>query len=183
MIRRLLGVTAALLGIAWLVWLLTAGSGESASPEVVTERPRYQLQDVRWLRMDEQGRLLYVAVAKDMRLFTDGSAQVWPVVVDQLGAGDVWRLRAPFGELPAQGDVLSLRDGVRLHGHWRDGRPLVGETERLDVITARRELYTDEPVLLRGSQERLEARGLRADWTGDRIHLLHDVRTQYDRPS
>lgn len=179
--RRTLALAIALGGVAWLAWLLTAGTGDDATLDPVAERPRYQLQDVQWLRMDDDGRPLYMAVAKDMRLFDDGSAHVWPVVVDRLGDHDVWRLRAPYGEVPPAGSWLTLRDGVRLHGHWSDGRPLTGETEYLHIDTQRRELYTDQPVLLRGSRERMEGRGLRADWAGERVQLLHDVRTHYIR--
>jgi LPS export ABC transporter protein LptC len=182
LITRALGTIAAVVAVGWLVWLLAVGS--SSVPEVgeaLTESPRYELEGIRWLRTDEEGNPLHRIVSDEMRLYADGSALVQTVVLDQLGGGNQWQLRAPYGDVPPGGEVLTLRDGVDLRGRWADDAPLEGHTDTLGIDTRTRELRTDDIVRLDGPGRSISGRGLRADWEGEQINLEHDVRLNYEQ--
>ena len=151
-----------------------------ADAAATAEPPRYAVTGAQWLRLDVNGEPEFRARAKSIEYFADESARLHGISLDALGsAHSPWTLSAPEGRSPPHEKRLELTGGVTAHGLADDGSPLVFDTERLWVDLLRRELYTEARVELRTELRRAAARGLRADFDGERVQLLNDVTVDY----
>lgn len=179
--RVLILLVPALLAVASLVFFL-GGNGETAAPERTLDAkpPRYQVIGAEWTRLGVGGQPEFRARAEKIDYFADDSARLHGLTLDALGgAKSPWTLSAPSGRSPPREKRLELTGGVTARGLANDGSPLKFDTQRLWVDLLRRELYTESEVELRTDLRRASARGLRADFEGDRVQLLNDVAVDY----
>lgn len=68
---------------------------------------------------------------------------------------------------------------MRATGEHASGSPVAFTTNHLWVDLLRRELHTDTKVTLQTEARSATARGLRADFDGERVQLLNDVQVDY----
>lgn len=168
-----------LLAAIWFTWQ----GLQAPPPEVVAaqkELPRYAVTGAEWTRLGVSGAPEFRARAAAIDYYADGSAQLRTIGIDALGGHESpWQLRAPAGEAPPRARRLLLTGGVQAEGRHPSGAPIQFATERLWVDLLRRELYTEAPVQLQTDFRSASARGLRADFRGERVQLLNDVRVDY----
>jgi len=156
---------------------------QAPAPEAVAatvEQPRYAVAGAQWLRLGVNGEPEFRAEAAAIDYYADGSAKLRTITIDALGGYDSpWRLQAPTGEAPPRARRLLLTGGVHATGQHASGVPVSFDSERLWVDLLRRELYTEAAVRLQTDFRSASARGLRADFDGERVQLLNDVQVDY----
>lgn len=153
---------------------------EGAGAAAETEPPRYAVTGAEWVRLGRQGEPEFRARAESIDYFADESLKLHGLTVDTLGGTESpWHLQAPEGEAPPHERRLQLKGHVVATGLYEDGAPLMFTTDRLWVDLLRKELRTEDPVVLQSEFRRATARGLRADFTGERVELLSDVQVDY----
>jgi LPS export ABC transporter protein LptC len=151
---------------------------EAVRPDA--EQPRYAVTGAQWVRLGVSGTPEFRAQAAAIDYYADGSAKLRTIAIDSLGGHESpWRLEAPFGEAPPRARRLLLTGGVHAAGPHASGAPIAFDSERLWVDLLRRELYTEAPVTLQTDFRSASARGLRADFEGEHVQLLNDVRVDY----
>jgi LPS export ABC transporter protein LptC len=184
-VTRLFTGVGALLAVLGLLWLmLHTLTSDPAPAEILTEQqPRYYVLGAEWTRLDAEGRPETRVTADLIEYFDDDSARLETLVVDQMGGtGSPWRLTSPSGYAPPYERRLRLDGPVQGEGRWPEGDRLEFMTDHLWVDSQAREFYTEAGVEVRGPGRNLTARGLRADWDGERLQLLHEVRLNHALP-
>lgn len=157
---------------------LQAPPAGRAAPE--QEPPRYAVTGAQWLRLGVKGQPEFRAQAATIDYYADGSAKLRAIEIDALGGFESpWHLQAPSGEAPPRARRLLLKGGVRATGEHASGMPVSFTSEHLWVDLLRRELHTDTKVTLQTEARSATARGLRADFDGERVQLLNDVQVDY----
>ncbi len=136
--------------------------------------------------MDDRGQVTTRLYAERMYHYPDDdSTRLVRPRIEILQAGPPWYAAAETGFVDAQGEVVLLRGEVRV---WRDdaagGRALEVITTRMRVLPARRYAETDDPITLVTPESVTHAVGMRGDLRYNRLELLQEVRTRYEkRPS
>lgn len=177
---RFLLLPAALLAVALYFVFGEEPEPARASAAAITEPPRYAVTGAEWVRLGRLGEPEFRARAATIDYFADESAHLHDISLDALGGvQSPWHVQAPDAAAPAHQRRMLLTGGVTAHGLADDGSPLTFNTPRLWVDLLRRELYTEAEVDLRTDLRRATARGLRADFDGERVQLLNDVRVDY----
>ena len=177
---RYLLLPAVLLGATAYFVLNEAPAPAPAESTASSEPPRYEVTGAEWIRLGRDGTPEFRARAQSIEYFADQSAHLHGLSLDALGGvQSPWTLSAPEGRSPPHEKRIELTGGVNAHGLADDGSPLAFDTRRLWVDLLRRELYTEAPVELRTDLRRATARGLRADFDGERVQLLNDVVVDY----
>lgn len=174
-----LAPAALLIAALFFTW---QGFQESPTAAVAAapELPRYAVTGARWLRLGSQGQPEFRAQAAAIDYYADGTAKLRAITVDSLGGYESpWHVEAPMGEAPPRERRILLTGGVRATGQHVSGAPVTFNTARLWVDLLRRELHTEAPVRLQTDFRSASARGLRADFAGERVQLLNDVRVDY----
>lgn len=157
---------------------LQAPPPQAVKPDA--EQPRYAVTGAHWVRLGVSGEPEFRAQAAAIDYYADGSAKLRTIGIDALGGYDSpWHLQAPLGEAPPRARRLRLTGGVHATGEHASGAPISFDSAYLWVDLLRRELYTDAPVQLQTDFRSASARGLRADFDGERVQLLNDVRVDY----
>lgn len=152
--------------------LESTGSGERP--------PRYELNNVRWKRMDENGRLEFRAHAAQLRQYHDDAAELTGLQLDALGGLDSpWQIRAPSGTVPSRQKRIRLNGPVVAQGRLIPNEPAELTAENLWVDTTQKLLSTDGRVGVKTPTRSARARGLRTDFKGQNLYLLHDVEVTY----
>lgn len=147
---------------------------------VQPEPPRYSVTGAQWLRLGRLGEPEFRAEAASVDYFADGTVRLHTISVDALGGYESpWHVEAPLGEAPPRERRILLTGDVRAVGRNIGGAPVTFGTTRLWVDLLRHELHTDAPVQLQADFRSARARGLRADFAGERVQLLNDVRVDY----
>jgi len=174
----LLPIALTLAALLFTLRGLRPGAAREAAVE--TEQPRYAVTGAEWVRLGRGGEPEFRARADSIEYYADESLRLHTLTVDTLGGtASPWHLQAPEGEAPPRERRLQLKGQVVATGLYEDGAPLMFTTERLWVDLLRKELRTDDPVVLQSEFRRATARGLKADFTGERVELLNDVQVDY----
>lgn len=182
MMRRpyYLALPAFLVGAgAYLAWQgLQAPPAETSASASVP--PRHAVTGAVWVRLGSNGEPEFRAGAAGIDYYADGSATLHDIELDALGGhASPWHVAAPAGEVPPRERRLLLTGGVMAQGQYENGVDVAFETPHLWVDLLRRELHTEAPVQLQTDFRSASARGLRADFSGERVQLLNDVRVDY----
>jgi LPS export ABC transporter protein LptC len=169
----------AVLGVLFATW---RGATPITAPVTVTTagQPRYTLSGARWTRYDEQGQASFAAQAQTIDYYNDESARLHEVELRGLGGiGSPWQIKAPLGIAPAHARRMLLSGPVTAIGRWPEGESVSFVTPELWVDQDSREISTEAAVKLVSASRSADATGLRADWEGKTLELLHDVRVNY----
>ena len=161
---------------------LRAPAEDAAAP--AQEPPRYSVTNAHWLRLNRQGQPEFRAQAASIDYFSDETVQLAELEVDALGGwSSPWHLQAPLGSGRAGERRLLLESRpeqpVLARGATAEGAPLDFRTDRLWIDLLRRELHTESAVTMESPFRRATARGLKADFNGERVQLLNDVQMEY----
>lgn len=171
-----LAVLALLAG--WLALKGFQGPGEAAD-EAAELRPRYHLEEARWRRYDETGAPVFALAASNIDYFDDASMQLASIRFDTHAEDGSWQLEADRGTVPAGQTRLRLEPLVDVRGTREQGRINI-LTTMLWVDWEQRTLSTDQPVEARtAAGSRLQAVGMRGDWTGRRVEFLDAVQVRH----
>lgn len=181
MSRLLLGLLA-LAVIAAAMWtsLQQVDTADRVTAEDSGDAPRYYIKDATWTMLGPTGEAEYRMQAELAEYFDDQSARLSELRVADLAGEQIWTINAPSGYAPPRQRRMLLNGPITADGQWADGQQFQLNTEHLWIDTLRREIYTDAEVLLSSALRRVQARGLRADWRGDHLQLLDQVRVRYD---
>ena len=144
-------------------------------------RPRYALRDAEWTRLGVDGHAQFHITAATIGYYDNKSAILGKMTMDGLGGEKgAWLLTSPAGEVPAQQERILLKKPVVITSKPSDGsEPIKMFTDQLWVDNKRKEIYTDLPLRLTQGAQQATATGMRADWTGQKLNLLHDVEVIY----
>jgi LPS export ABC transporter protein LptC len=145
--------------------------------------PRYTLAIADLTRYDTSGEPTLTAQAQRIDYFDDASGRAFDLQVDLLSlvGGGPWHLSAPAATLPAHQRKFLLEGPVNANGRWPDtGEPVKVRTERLWVDPDARAIQTDATVTVDSATRTGTGVGMRADWAGRTLDLLHDVTINYD---
>lgn len=144
-------------------------------------RPRYALRDAEWTRLGADGQAQFHITAATIDYYDNKSAILSNMTMDGLGgAKGAWLLTSPAGEVPAQQERILLKKPVVITGKANNsGVPIKMVTDQLWVDNKRKEIYTDLPIRLTQGAQQATATGMRADWVGQKLDLLHDVEVNY----
>lgn len=144
-------------------------------------RPQYALRDAEWTRLGADGKTQFHVTAATIDYYENKSAIIGRMSLDGLG-GDKgsWTLTSPAGEVPANQERILLKKPVVMTGQPGTGGDAIKlYTDKLWVDSKRQEIYTDAPLRITQGAHEATATGLRADWTGQSLNLLHDVKVTY----
>lgn len=177
-------LTLPALGLLALVagWLVFEGFREPAPGETVAEvdRPRYHLEGSHWRRFDDTGAALFEATVATIDYFDDESMDLSGIAFATRGGQGSWQLVAPRGSVAAGEKRLLLKPQVDVRGEPLRQPQTDIQTKTLWVDWATRTLTTGDPVVATAPGRRLEAVGMRADWAGERVEFLNDVKVRHD---
>lgn len=171
-----------LLAALYFTW---EGLREPPPPAVAAapEAPRYAVTGALWVHLDRQGDPEFRARADTIDYYADESARMTTVSLDGLGGtASPWHIEAPAAQAPPHERQLQLEGGVHATGERVGGETVSFTTETLWVDLLRKELHTDAAVQLQTEFRSATARGLRADFDGERVQLLNDVKVDYASP-
>jgi LPS export ABC transporter protein LptC len=147
------------------------------------ETPRYAVTGALWVRLDREGNPEFRARAASVDYYADESAQLRTIALDALGGAESpWHLEAPEAQSPPHERRLKLKGGVRAGGNRIGGETVSFTSDTLWVDLLRKELRTDDAVRLETEYRSATARGLQADFEGQRVQLLKDVQVDYAPP-
>lgn len=142
--------------------------------------PRYTIRNAEWTRLGSNGKTEFRINADRIDYYDDESARMTNVAMDGLAEGKgPWRLTSPLGQMPAHDKRILLTKPVVITGAMQQGGPVKMVTDQLWVDSAKTQLYTDAPVLLTRGNQQASAIGLNADWAGQHLQLLRDVKVLY----
>lgn len=176
----LLVLLVAVCAAALIQYALSTGDGTVESSEVGERPARYELTQVRWQRLNDAGQIEFRAQAVRLRQYRDDSAELSELQLDALGGLDSpWRVRAPSGTVPSREQRIRLNGPVIADGRLTPNEPAQVIAENLWVDSVKKELSTDEPVRVETPTRSARARGLRTDFKGRQLNLLHDVEVTY----
>jgi len=177
-------VLVAILAIS-VAMLMAVRNFDQGSTQQVQEdndpRPRYALRDAEWTRLGSDGNAQFHITASTIDYYDNKSAILGNMTMDGLG-GDkgAWTLTSPAGEMPSQQERILLKKPVVITGRSnKGGDPVKMFTDQLWVDNQRKEIYTELPLRLTQGNQQATATGMRADWTGQKLDLLHDVKVTY----
>lgn len=155
--------------------------GDQKAQDGSGPRPRYALRDAEWTRMGPDGNAQFHITAATIDYYDDKSATLSDMKMDGLGGNKgAWLLTSPAGEVPAQQERILLKKPVVITGKiGNGGEPIKMFTDQLWVDNQRKEIYTDLPLRLTQGSQKATAVGMRADWVGQKLNLLHDVEVIY----
>lgn len=144
-------------------------------------RPRYVLRDAEWTRLGADGNAQFHITATTIDYYDNKSAILGNMTMDGLGGNKgAWLLTSPAGEVPARQERILLKKPVVITGKSvNGGEPIKMFTDQLWVDNQRKEIYTDLPVRVTQGAQKATAVGMRADWIGQKLDLLHDVEVTY----
>ena len=181
--RKSVLVGGALL-LAAVVLLLSLGgfeqSGNTAVRENLQGKPRYVIANAEWTRLGADGKTVFHINAEHIDYYDDESARMTNLSLDGLDQGKgPWRLTSPLGEMPARDKRILLNKPVVMTGAVKQGEAIKLITDQVWVDGAKKELYTASPVVMTRGTQQATATGMNADWAGQRLQLLHDVKVTY----
>jgi LPS export ABC transporter protein LptC len=179
------GLALLLFAVVLVMWLHGLDRGAPATARDEGPRPRYSMRNAEWTRLGADGRAEFHVTAETIDYYVDESARMSNMILDGLDGGrGPWRLTSPAGEMPAHETRMLLKKPVVMTGLPKQGGSAVRlTTDQMWVDSKRKELYTESPVLMTRGNEQASATGMRADWAGQKIDLLHDVKVTYVPPT
>lgn len=153
----------------------------SAETVAAAERqPRYAVTDAEWTRLGPGGQPEFRATANSIQYYEDESVQMQDVVLDSMGGKhSPWHVTADHGRAPPRERRLLLTGNVAAEGRYTGTLPVTFTTDRLWVDLLRRELRSDAEVSVASDLRKAAGRGMRADFNGERVEILNDVRVEY----
>lgn len=154
---------------------------ETAAQDDNGPRPRYALRDAEWTRLGADGKTQFHITATTIDYYENKSAIIGNMTMDGLGGNKgSWTLTSPAGEMPSNQERILLKKPVVVTGlPNRGGEPIKLFTDQMWVDSKRKEIYTESPLRMTQGEQQATATGMNADWAGEKLNLLHDVKVTY----
>ncbi len=174
-----------MLTISVALWMGVRGFDQAGTESTAQEdngpRPRYALRDAEWTRLDTDGKAQFHITAATINYYENESAIMSNMTMDGLGGEKgAWTLSSPAGEMPAHQERILLKKPVVITGQSdQTGGPIKLFTDQLWVDNTRKEIYTESPLRMTQGEQQATATGMNADWAGEKLNLLHDVKVTY----
>lgn len=175
-------LAATALVLMLLTYLLGYSDTDSAlnmSPAVATDIERdYYLTNAYSQQFDQQGKLDTTAVSAqvDHNPTTDHITMQQPLVKLYRDGEHSWTIQATLGVVKKGGRQIDLEQQVRITS---SDNSATLSTSRLSIFPNKKLAKTDQPVTLVAPNGITRAIGLNADLGSKTIHLLQQVRGQY----
>ena len=157
-----------------------------AKPKPSADRPDYTMTGLHTRRFDAQGRMIRDLRAERLDHYADarGSLMQQPRLETRTALGKPWRIAAEEGQAPPEQDRVLLRRNVRISREASlNNEALELRTEALHVLPEQNYAETEAPAELRGEGMVTTGTGLKAWLDKEQLHLLSDVRGQYESTS
>lgn len=179
---RVLGAVL-LLGVALAGLALWTSRIQHTPVTAASGRSEYVLRDFELVVLNDEGkesftltapRLQETPGAKTMELTT-------PVFTlpDTKQPDQPWRVQADSGWVNERQDEIRLRGNVIASSSPQAEAPVTMTTEQLNVFPEQRLATTDAQVEVTQPGITMRGRGMRADFAGERVQLLSQVKTRY----
>jgi LPS export ABC transporter protein LptC len=168
--------------LALSVWMTLRGfqPRDIGETEAEVVRPRYHLEGADWMRYDDTGAALFEVAAGSVDYFDDASMQLQTVSVRHLGGEQgAWLLRADRGSVPPGQRRLLLEPRVTVDGQAPRQDDVTLRTPQLWVDFDARTLSSPAAVRAEAPGRSLDAIGMHADWTGERVEFLDQVEVHH----
>ncbi|TJY65139.1 LPS export ABC transporter periplasmic protein LptC [Sinimarinibacterium sp. CAU 1509] len=168
--------------LALSVWLTLRSfqPQELAEPEATVQRPRYHLEGADWMRYDDTGAALFEVTANSVDYFDDASMLLQAVSVRHLGGTQgAWLLTSDRGSVPAGQKRLLLEPQVIVDGQAPQQDDVTLHTPQLWVNFDARTISSPAAVRAEAPGRSLDAIGMQADWTGERVEFLDQVEVHH----
>jgi LPS export ABC transporter protein LptC len=164
-----------------LMSLQDLGRNDPVHAADIGPRPRYTMHNAEWTRLGNDGKAEFHVTATTIDYYDNESAQLSGMTMDGLDAGrGPWTLTSPAGEMPAHEQRILLKNPVVMTGQPKQSPdPVKLTTDQMWVDSGLKQIYTESPVLMTRGAQQASATGMRADWTGQKLDLLHDVKVTY----
>lgn len=137
----------------------------------------YYLKDAELVGTDINGEVLYRIHTRELlQNPADGSVALTEVALQYSPAAAVpWELTADAGSMPPDSDILQLSGKVVAVTRKDSGEPATIRTDYLEIDPLTFVAYTDRPVAIDLSGDRILATGMRVFFKEDRLQLIANV--------
>lgn len=176
-------VIATLGAAIWFGALRSGGEAPAATAQQEERGYDFEAQGVVIRQMDERGRLQYEAEAERIVQLPDrGQVEATGLTLHHdppgttPGGPNRWTLTAAQGQLPAEGQVITLNGAVRAQG-VPQGRalPLQVATDQLTIDLNSQEVATDGRVDITLGRNKLSSTGMRGNVATGELKLQSKI--------
>jgi lipopolysaccharide export system protein LptC len=178
--------TALLCGLTFWLWR-ALDDDSTAGAEQARHEPDYYLLEMVRETMNREGGLQSILTAEQVHHFPDDDTTelAHPHMEIYNGGENPWQVVAERGVVKADNEVISLHGKVEI---WRmDSK---GRRE-LEILTSELRIFpkvqyaeTENAAIIKGASTVTKTHGFRANFEHNRLELLEQVRTRYEkRPS
>lgn len=185
------GKQFALYGLLLLIlagsgWFLLQQDNEQQRTGASATGPDAFIEDMDLKVMDEQGRLEYRVKARRMVHFPNDKrfSLEQPDIRILQSNGDNWYIRSERGEATEAADIIWLLGAVDI------SRPQTAASRRLHIVTSDLLVHPDDEIAETENEAtitsdlfRVNAIGMKADFSNDTLELRSRVRGRYDGSS
>jgi LPS export ABC transporter protein LptC len=169
----LLAVGAAASGL--LLWELREGDKPGA--QLRRLGTGYYLREAELVGTGDDGQVLYrIRTSELQQNPDDGAVTLADVALNYAPRAAVpWDVTANTGSMPPDSDILQLSGNVVALTREDSGEPAAIRTDYLEIDPQSFVAYTDRPVTIELSGDRIFATGMRVYLKEDRLQLMADV--------
>jgi len=184
---RLSFVVLLTLVVAVIAGTLLYQSPGSISIIVDTEEPEtpqevdYYLTGTKSTEFDSSGQLEYEFLAARVEHYPDGNYSLVesPVMQIRQSDGTPWVMTADKARVNHNNEEVNLTDNVEMIRQKTDDQ-LVINTDQLTVTPRKNEVKTDQAIRALKPGTQIQATGMTADMTNNKLRLLSEVKITHD---
>ena len=92
-----------------------------------------------------------------------------------------WQASADIGQGLTDGKIIELKENVVIKQHTNDYGLLTLETQALQIETRSQFAHTDKAVTMRGPKAQVDAIGMQARLSENKVNMLSNVRVTYEQ--
>jgi len=168
-------LTAGALASGLLLWQLQAPEDRNGGMRRLGAG--YYVKEAELVGTGASGDVLYRIRTRELRQDPDNGAVALTAVAFQYvpSAAVPWDLTADTGSMPPDSDILQLSGEVVAVTRKDSGEPAIIRTDYLEIDPQTFVAFTDRPVEIEMSGDRILATGMRVFLKEDRLQLIADV--------
>ena len=154
-----------------------------SAPKVDTNIPYAQVFATKSLLFNDHGEINYKLDAELLKHYAVDGNQTYTIAskpeLEILVEQTPWHIRADYGKF-LQSNEISLWDNVRVENVNLQDQMVTLETSSLMIYLDQKYAHTDSPVTIFGAIGKIEAVGMTADFTGEKITFTSKVRGYHE---